>query len=195
GHGWEPEEAVGAVKAAAEASRPLLHVRVDGPLGIVGPLLAPGDRGCAWCAEAWRRRVLDRKYPQDVAAGLPVRPGAPPALVDAVAAVALSAITDEAVAARLATGCYVIRASDLAGRLHRFTPHLDCPVCDRRPMDAPQQLTLAPRPQADPARFRSGPDDLTPAKLRDAFADWRYGQASHIWRSEASPMCLVSAEM
>jgi len=195
GHGWEPEEAVGAVKAAAQAGLPLLHARIDGPLGIVGPLLAPGDRGCAWCAEAWRRRVLDRKYPQDVAAGLPVRPGAPPGLIDAVAAVALSALTDDAVAARLAAGCYVIRATDLAGRLHRFTPHLDCPVCDRRPMDAPLPLRLGPRPQSDPARFRSGPDDLTPAKLRAVFADWRYGPACHIWRSEASPMCLVSAEM
>ncbi|HET7016105.1 MAG TPA: hypothetical protein VFI65_19445, partial [Streptosporangiaceae bacterium] len=75
GQGWEPDEAVAAVKAAAQAGVPLLHVRVDGPLGIVGPLLAPGDRGCAWCAEAWRRRVLDRKYPQEVAAGLPARPG------------------------------------------------------------------------------------------------------------------------
>lgn len=195
GHGWEPEKAVEAVKAAAAAGTQLLHVRADGPLGIVGPLLSPGARGCAWCAEAWRRRVLDRKYPQDVHAGLPARPGGPPALIDAVAAVARSALTDEAVAARLVTGCYVIRAFDLAGRLHRFTPHLDCPVCDRRPLDTPRTLRLASRPQTDPARFRSGPADLTPAKLRDVFADWRYGQACHIWRSEASPMCLVSAEM
>jgi ribosomal protein S12 methylthiotransferase accessory factor len=195
GDGWEPEKAVSAVKASAAAGIQLLHVRVDGPLGIVGPLLAPGARGCAWCAEAWRRRVLDRKYPQNVRAGLPGRPGAPPALIDAVAAVVLAALADEAVAARLATGCYVIRASDLTGRLHRFTPHPDCPVCDRRPLDAPWSLRLVPRPQADPARFRSGPADLTPAKLRDVFADWRYGQACHIWRSEASPMCLVSAEI
>jgi ribosomal protein S12 methylthiotransferase accessory factor len=195
GHGWEPEEAIAAVRASERAGLPLLHVRADGPLGIVGPLLAPGARGCAWCAEAWRRRVLDRKFPQDVHAGVPARSGAPPALIDAIAAVARSALTDEAVAARLATGCYVIRATDLAGRLHRFTPHLDCPVCDRRPLDSPVPLRLTPRPQTDPVRFRSGPDDLTPARLREVFADWRYGQASHIWRSEASPMCLVSAEM
>ncbi len=71
GEGWEPDKAIAAVTTAAQADVPLLHVRADGPLGVVGPLLAPGARGCAWCAEAWRRRVLDKKYPQDVGAGLP----------------------------------------------------------------------------------------------------------------------------
>jgi ribosomal protein S12 methylthiotransferase accessory factor len=192
--GWSATSTVDISKTARVAGSAVLQVRVDGSLGFVGPLLPLGGRGCAWCAEAWRRRLLGETYPADLATVTPPPRAVAPALLDALAAVAKAALVDTSLAARLVGGVYVVRGTDMAGRLHRFLPYPSCPLCDERTNDDPRTVSLQPRPQADPQQLRAG-QPLTAADMRAQFGDWRYGPVAHVWRDEQSPLCLVTAEM
>ncbi|MFI9595087.1 TOMM precursor leader peptide-binding protein [Nonomuraea sp. NPDC052265] len=191
--GWDADLDVAAQRVVRAAGARLLPCRVVEDLGLVGPWVEPDQPGCQVCAERrrrlWRRQV-NRKEPVSG-----------PLLSFPLVAPHLSAIT-QVVSSAVRDGqldryeIFAIRG-DLRSEIHRFLPLPHCPECDVRPEDSRDlaRTVFAPRPQPHPESFRINPDGLSAAELRDLLIDRRYGPVGHVFRTESSPLALVSADL
>lgn len=178
-------------RAARAAGSRLLHVRLDGPLGIVGPTVEPGAPGCLACAELRRRAVARLPLGADLRAG-PRRPGAEHTVpfVEAVAEIAAEVARSRRA---LASRTFVLQAADLTGQWHDFQPVPACRECGELAADAPrdtwtERSGIAP---AVPGGFRERP---LPAgdEMRRHLLDWRYGVVPHVFRVQGNTPLAMS---
>lgn len=193
GEGWHPDEDLKLQTAIRELGASMLPARVIGDLGIVGPWVHPGRTGCQVCAERrrrlWRRQGSDREPLSGEVPAQPVTLMHREHLADVVRQIlAEGLIGDREV--------HVTRA-DLVGTVHQIVPLPGCPGCGDLPDDSAElaRFVFKSRPQPDPGAFRTQPEGLPRAALRDQLHDWRYGPVGHIFRSENSAGALVSAEL
>ncbi|MFH9659635.1 TOMM precursor leader peptide-binding protein [Streptomyces sp. NPDC017248] len=78
---------------------------------------------------------------------------------------------------------------------HRVRPVGGCPVCRPLPDDSPAgaRLPAGPRPLPDPSVLRAPNTRTTPAQLREALHDERFGPVRRLFRSEDSAFALTTA--
>jgi ribosomal protein S12 methylthiotransferase accessory factor len=179
------------------AGAEILHARLVRHLGFVGPWVVPDRPGCLGCAERWRAAVLRQTGPDH-------RPEAVSTFVqwlpwlDQLATVVAATVRgdlDEPI--HEGGRVYALRGVDLLGRLHHFVPEPTCPDCAAAVPDraALAPVTLIPRIQRDPTRFRVERHPPGLAALREAVVDWRYGPVLNVFRNERSPFSLTAAEI
>lgn len=188
--GYGLAELVAAQRDALAADRAFLPVRVKGTTVEIGPLVRHGQPGCVACVQERHRTVV----------------GIPPMharLADEPARVELAphwrALAAELTAHRLAgsladNAVLVLRLADGEVSGHRVTAVPDCPVCDVRSDDSPDEgrFTWAPRPQSE--RLRVKPMLPLPL-LRETLVDYRYGPVVHVYRDGIAPMAFTGTEL
>ncbi|GAA4955070.1 TOMM precursor leader peptide-binding protein [Streptomonospora halophila] len=191
--GWEPERDLAEQTAVRSRGALLLPVRVIGDLGVVGPWVRPGTRGCQVCAERrrrlWRKQDFTREPLEGALPALPLTASH----LDHLASLASHALSTGLLGEH---ELYAARG-DLAGQVHRANPLPGCPGCCDLPDDSAEaaRLELRSRPQSDPEAFRTRPDGLPGSALRARLHDWRYGPVGHVFRADNSAGALVSAEL
>jgi bacteriocin biosynthesis cyclodehydratase domain-containing protein len=186
---WDPDEELDRQRRLREHGVPVLHCRLDGNLGFVGPWVRPGRAGCVACAEVRRRVAAGLGDTADVVTPRRTPPVGTPAWVDLLACAAVAAARQPA-----DDRIYVLRADDLRGYRHRYLPVPSCPHCGTLPDDTPRTGPPRTAIPADGTSFRgSGPAPDRHA-LRAAVADWRYGIVTRTYRSASAPLPLTIAE-
>lgn len=181
-------------RAARAAGAYLLHVRLDGPLGLIGPTVLPDTPGCLACAET-RRRAVARLPATDPRPSRPGRPGAEhaPPFVAAMAEIAADIVRTRRV---LGWQVFVLQAADLSGQWHSFQPVPSCRHCGGIPDDGPEGAWSERRniPQIAPGSFRERPLPRS-HELRGHLLDWRYGVVPHVFRVQGNtPMAMCGAQ-
>lgn len=181
-----------------------LPARLDGALGLLGPLVQPRVRGCAVCAEARRREVAQLPAADFVRSG-DGGPVVPPRPVLAGLVAVLDQMVDRLLAGQPAgplpvdgdaAQVYVLRWTDLIGAWHTTVPVQNCPECVPLPEDSANsaRMTLRPRLQHRPEDFRERTLTLGTAELRATLMDWRYGLIHHVYKAQNAGLALVGAE-
>ncbi|MEU9802109.1 TOMM precursor leader peptide-binding protein [Streptomyces sp. NPDC051000] len=182
-------------------------VRFDGALAVVGPVLRPGAAACLCCAEYQRLATAGGRVPWRSPtlelAGVPS-----PALSESLGALALELLeptgpeeTDPDADPGAEPGTesavvYVVHLGRGTWSTHRVRPVGGCAVCRPLPPDPASDvvpLPSAPRPLPDPYVLRAPNPLTTPARLREALYDERFGPVRALFRSEDSAFCLTSA--
>ncbi|MEU9419406.1 TOMM precursor leader peptide-binding protein [Streptomyces sp. NPDC048272] len=182
-------------------------VRFDGALAVVGPVLRPGAAACLCCAEYQRLATAGGRVPWRSPtlelAGVPS-----PALSESLGALALELLeptgpeeTDPDADPGVEPGTesavvYVVHLGCGTWSTHRVRPVGGCAVCRPLPPDSASDvvpLPSAPRPLPDPYVLRAPNPLTTPARLREALYDERFGPVRALFRSEDSAFCLTSA--
>jgi ribosomal protein S12 methylthiotransferase accessory factor len=172
----------------------LLPVRQIEDLAIIGPWVSAERPGCQLCAERRRRLWRRQTMPQeDLDGDRPAALAAPPRR-SAVAAIVAALLSGELTF--MPGELYVMRP-DLTGRIHRVEPVPTCPECGRLPDDSPDRvrIDLMPVRPARPEVLRRSADLPDRSALRRRMVDWRFGPVGHVYRTESSPLALVSAEV
>jgi ribosomal protein S12 methylthiotransferase accessory factor len=185
---WRQADANALAVAAHAGGHPVLPIRWDGALTLIGPVTGPGFRGCVSCAERARIAALPPGGPGD---GAQHMGGAcPPSAAALVATLAAELATSPEPGLVLA-----VRGDSPQVSAHRARAFGGCPVCAPLPEDAPDPISIGSEPLPDPAQLRLPNPRTTPEALRETLADWRLGPAAHLFRWEARPLPLVSAEI
>ncbi|MFH8368382.1 TOMM precursor leader peptide-binding protein [Streptomyces sp. NPDC018031] len=171
---------------------PLVPVRFDGALAVVGPVLRPGAAACLCCAEYQRLATAGGRVPWQsprlALAGVPS-----PALGEAIGALALELL--EEAPADTAT-VYLVHNGRATWSTHRIRPVGGCAVCRPLPADTADGVTplpSGPRPLPDRTRLREENPRTGTADLRAALHDERFGPVRRLFRSEDSASCLTTA--
>jgi ribosomal protein S12 methylthiotransferase accessory factor len=192
--GWDLGHERAAWRESAGAGREHLSVRVHGEEVQVGPRWTPGAGaiGCAGCAEARGRVVLDHPLLEDLAT--PTAVPAPP-----------SPVFPEVLAAALAhLRVTPLRPGELYAvgtrgvRRHRVARSVHCPVCSAvpgEPAERPAPLVLRHRPVApgDPTRAARGAALLDRDVLHRDLVDSRFGPVRAILREARAPFAMSMA--
>lgn len=181
-------------RAARAAGARLLHVRLDGPLGIVGPTVDPAAPGCLACAEARRRAVARLPLRADLRSASR-RPGAEHTVpfVEAVAEIAADVVRSRRA---LPSRTFVLQAADLTGQWHPFLRVPSCRECGELPEDAPREpwFDRSGIPPEAPGGFR---ERSLPASdgMRRHLLDWRYGVVPHVFRVQGhAPLAMSGSQ-
>lgn len=182
-------------RRARGAGARMLTVRLDGGLGLVGPWVLPGRRGCLVCSEKARQMTLVGDADVDADELVSIAPVWAPHVIDLVAEIVGAAVVGDEPLGPLEV--YVVRARDLSGRRHDVHPIVGCTDCGTLPDDsaALARVDLTPTPQHDPESFRIRPDGHSVEELRDIGYDWRFGPIRQVYRDESSPLALVAARV
>lgn len=181
-HGDDPADA----PPVAEAQRTLYWGLAPRRLRV-GPVVGPGEDGCATCLSYW----LDHNRPD--AAQWRALPGAasPPLAAypwHPLVYHLLEAVSGDLLA-EAGRGFVDIDPDTLRVAAHRYQPSPDCPRCTPRTADAPELATRpsAHRPKPSPARFRARA--MPPvAELRSRYCDYRVGLVRHMYRERNSDL-------
>ncbi|MEV4411028.1 TOMM precursor leader peptide-binding protein [Catellatospora sp. NPDC049609] len=191
---WTREQAAELSRLAWAGRRPVLPVRCDGGLILVGPVLHRGAPVCLACAEGARLSVFGPAVPQrtpELAFGGLL----PPTLLAATAALLARILADPA---GWGGRVLALRADRLTVSTHRVRPaRQGCDVCAPLPDDTPDaaRVSLPPVAAADPYAYRAANDRTTREGLRAELFDWRHGPVAHVRRTERLPLPLVTAEL
>lgn len=191
---WTRAQAEELSRAAYAGDRPVLPVRLDGGLVLIGPLLHRTAPVCLGCAEGARLSVFGPTVPQRTP-GLALGGLLPPTLLAPLAALLAGALADPA--GHEGT-VLALRADRLTVSTHRVRPaRQGCAVCAPLPDDSPRaaRIELPASPAADPYAFRAANDRTTREGLRAELFDWRHGPVAHLRRTENMPLPLVTAEL
>ncbi|MEU7820689.1 TOMM precursor leader peptide-binding protein [Catellatospora sp. NPDC049133] len=191
---WTRAQAEQLSQAAYAGERPVLPVRLDGGLVLIGPLLHRAAPVCLGCAEGARLSVFGPTVPQRTP-GLAFGGLLPPTLLAPLAALLAGALADPAA---YEGTVLALRADRLTVSTHRVrAARQGCAVCSPLPDDTAQaaRITLTPSPTADPYAFRAANERTTREGLRAELFDWRHGPVAHLRRTENMPLPLVTAEL
>ena len=197
--GWEPAREIGLQRVCRSRRLHLLHGRLEGALGLIGPCVNPLRPGCVACAEHRRTMVLGTASREFAVRSRAAGVGAPTPLANALAEVALQVVQEHlgGGAEALERRVYALNGASLVGRFHSYTPVPNCPECGTVPDDAADraQVVLEPRLQRRASDFRVQASNLTPQAMREKLFDWRYGLIPHVYRDEQTPLALSVAEL
>ncbi|MCX5379706.1 TOMM precursor leader peptide-binding protein [Streptomyces sp. NBC_00091] len=177
----------------------LVPVRFDGPLAVVGPLLAPGAAACLHCAEYQRLATaggrVPRQSPELALAGVPS-----PALAESLGALVRDLLDGHAQPTPAeeppTATVYVVHQGRGTWSTHRIRPVGGCAVCHPLPPDTAAgaaPLPSAPRPLPDPYLLRAPNPRTGAGRLRAALHDERFGPVRRLLRTEDSAFCLTAA--
>ncbi|WP_033824316.1 TOMM precursor leader peptide-binding protein [Kitasatospora sp. MBT63] len=170
----------------------LVPVRLDGPLTVVGPVLAPDAAACLSCTEYQRLATTGGRVPWQ-SPTLTLTGVGSPALAEAVGVLAA-----ELAGGRQPDGTvHLVHTGRATWSTHRIRPVGGCPVCRPLPPDtaAAARLPYRPRPLPDPAVLRSA-NSLTGGRaLRAQLHDERFGPVRRLVRSEDSAAGLTTAHV
>ncbi|WP_030343482.1 TOMM precursor leader peptide-binding protein [Streptomyces sp. NRRL S-1022] len=195
-------------------------VREDGALTVIGPVLHPGARACAGCAESQRLATAGGRVPWHSPRLALGGTGTPP-LAEAALRLAADLLTADplgpqppaaALRGRSAAGppgsgpgapgpvedgavVHVLHGDRYTWSSHRVRPVGGCPVCRPLPDDSPAaaRLPADPRPLPDPSVLRGANARTTPDRLREALHDERFGPVRRLFRTEDSAFALTTA--
>ncbi|MFI5617904.1 TOMM precursor leader peptide-binding protein [Streptomyces sp. NPDC051567] len=171
----------------------LVPVRCDGAVTVVGPVLRPGAVGCLCCTEYRRLATVGGRVPwHSPKLRLAGRPS--PALVDAVAALAVALLAEPAPAPGAGAAVHLLHSGRTTWSSHTFRPVGGCEVCLPLPEDSAGAARPRWTPQTlpDPLVLR-GPNDRTgTAALRAELHDERFGPVHQVVRTEDSVHSLTS---
>ncbi|MFH9424144.1 TOMM precursor leader peptide-binding protein [Streptomyces sp. NPDC017529] len=149
---------------AGNPALPWLPVRVELGNVVIGPLVLPGQPGCAQCARTRRDRALGPASPRAELLRrhgdrLAARPS--PLLsawtrdtVAAVVAAEAAAVLDDPEHAGTRNAVTMIGLAALTADRHPFLPDPCCSRCGRLPDDRPPVLMDTPRPKLAPDVYR-----------------------------------------
>ncbi|MEU3915477.1 TOMM precursor leader peptide-binding protein [Streptomyces sp. NPDC029721] len=175
----------------------LVPVRFDGPVAVVGPVLAPGAAACLCCTEYRRLATAGGRVPWR-SPGLALAGVPSPALSAALGALVRDLLDGEEPGREDgAAVVHVVHQGRGTWSTHRLRPLGGCAVCHPLPADsasAPDPLPAAPRPLPDPRVLRApNPRTAGPELLRRELHDERFGPVRRLFRSEDSAFSLTSA--
>ncbi|GAA0280994.1 hypothetical protein GCM10010302_18480 [Streptomyces polychromogenes] len=194
---WTPGLAEELSRHALAHPVALVPVRLDGPLAVVGPLLAPGAAACLCCAEYQRLATAGGRVPwrspELALAGVPS-----PALAGSLGALVRDLLDGEGAGEDTGTAlAHVVHQGRGTWSSHRLRPVGGCAVCRPLPAasaTAPDPIPSAPRPLPDPYVLRApNPRTADPDRLREALYDERFGPVRGLSRAEDSAFSLTSA--
>ncbi|MEU3727661.1 TOMM precursor leader peptide-binding protein, partial [Streptomyces sp. NPDC031705] len=196
---WTPGLAEELSRHALAHPVALVPVRFDGPLAVVGPLLAPGAAACLACAEHQRLATaggrVPRQSPELALGGVPS-----PALAGALCALVRDLLDGHTRprpgADPPAATVYLLHQGRGTWSTHQVRPVGGCAVCHPLPADsasAAVPLPAAPRPLPDPYVLRAPNPRTGGGRLRAALHDERFGPVRALFRTEDSAFCLTTA--
>ncbi|MCU7826903.1 TOMM precursor leader peptide-binding protein [Kitasatospora sp. DSM 101779] len=158
--------------AAHDRGEPWLPVWTELGRVVIGPVVRPGEPGCAWCVQTWRSAAPRRdRWTAELRED--ERIAQRPSLW-------LSTFAAETVRELLHTGaaadcCWYLGLRDLSLARHPFLPDPLCRVCGALPEDtaALAAITLQPRPKPRPGATRVR--DLLESELTGLYVDAETG--------------------
>ncbi|MBW4717785.1 TOMM precursor leader peptide-binding protein [Saccharothrix obliqua] len=180
--------------SAAGADAPVLPIRHDGGLVLLGPVFGGAGGGvCLRCAEDVRLAALGRSVPRRD----------PRLRLGGVASPALKPLLDALVTRMTADpGAYretvVAVRTDLATAAeHRVRPRTGgCPVCGPLPDDSPETAAVRREPTpVEPGTLRGANPRTAGPAVRAALFDLRHGPVGGLFRVGDLPVASVSAEI
>lgn len=184
--GWD----TGDWAAAHDRGEPWLPVWTELDRVVVGPVVRPGEPGCAWCLQTWRSAAPRRDRQ---AAELPrdERIARHPSLW-------LSSFAAEAVGELLHTGaaadcCWFLGLRDLSLARHSFLPDPLCRVCGSRPEDSAALATIAPRSRPKPRPGATRVRTLSETELTRRYVDAETGVVAPPRSMRDAPFPLAEA--
>ncbi|MEV7545520.1 TOMM precursor leader peptide-binding protein [Streptomyces sp. NPDC089915] len=191
---WTPGLAEEVSRHALAHPVALVPVRLDGPLAVVGPLLAPGAAACLCCTDHQRLATAGGRVPwrspELRLAGVPS-----PALTGSLGALVRELLDGGGV--DTAAVMHLLHQGRGTWSTHRVRPVGGCAVCHPLPADSSAGATpipSAPRPLPDPYVLRvPNPRTEGPERLREALYDERFGPVRGLFRTEDSAFSLTSA--
>ncbi|MFB7909114.1 TOMM precursor leader peptide-binding protein [Kitasatospora sp. NPDC056076] len=166
--GWD----TGGWTEAHERGEPWLPVWTELDRVVIGPLVRPGEPGCAWCLETWRS-VAPERAPWTAELRADGRIAASPSAW-------LSGFAAEAVRELLHSGvatdrCWYLDLRDLSLTRHAFLPDPLCAVCGVLPEDTAERAVIAPVPRPKPRARASRIGELSEARLTELYVDAETG--------------------
>jgi ribosomal protein S12 methylthiotransferase accessory factor len=139
---------------------------------VVGPVVRPGEPGCAWCVQTWRSAAPRReRWTADLRKD--ERIAGQPSLW-------LSSFAAEAVRELLHSGagpnrCWYLGLRDLSLARHAFLPDPLCRVCGSLPRDSAALAAFAPRSRPKPRPGATRVRALSEAELTSRYVDAETG--------------------
>lgn len=156
-------------------------VRVELGTVVIGPMVTPGEAGCADCAEVRRSRVRpDKRLQDDARQRFPERYHAPDPALTSFGVTLAARLTGAEVtgsAARLRRGTVRLRLNTMSVSAHRFLPDPHCPTCGGLADDSPDaaRIELRPAPKLAPDRYRVRDLSAAMDHLIDTYVDAEHG--------------------
>ena len=187
---WDRAAVAAQQETARAAGLPYLHCRLEGPLGVVGPIVRPDQPGCVMCAE-WRRLLVIGRTPAADLDRVERRPARswPGPMLDWLAGLILRWALEAP--GRPGGVVHFQQLRDGSGGQHRFLPVADCPGCSAPPAHDSQAVERQPWDR-DTLRVT---ELLEAAVLKEALYDWRLGVFPHVFRDVEAPVPTVAAEV
>jgi ribosomal protein S12 methylthiotransferase accessory factor len=165
--GWD----TGDWAAAHDKGEPWVAVWTELERVVIGPLVQPGEHGCAWCVQKWRASAPQRdqwtaQLREDERIAEPSR------WLSGFAADAVRELVHAGVARNR---CWYLDLRDLSLTRHTFLPDPLCPVCGDLPEDTAQRATLSPLPRPKPSLRATRTGELSESQLIELYVDAETG--------------------
>ncbi|MEU9127586.1 TOMM precursor leader peptide-binding protein [Kitasatospora sp. NPDC048540] len=166
--GWDTD----GWRAAHDRGEPWLPVWTELDRAVIGPLVRPGEPGCAWCLQTWRtaapradRRTADLRADGRIAAE-------PSRWLSTFAA---DAVTDLLHTGAAPDRCWYLDLRTAALTRHTFLPDPLCRVCGTLPPDTAEAARITPQPRPKPRAGATRVRDLSEAELTARYVDAETG--------------------
>ena len=158
--------------AAHDKGDPWLPVWTELHRIVIGPLVRPGQRGCAWCLEKWRSSATEHDRWTNTLRSDDRIAKSPSAWLSGFAAETVSELVHSGVAENC---CWYLDYRDLSVGRHAFLPDPLCAVCGELPADTADRAVIVPRsrPKARLRATRIG--ELSELQLTDLYVDAETG--------------------
>lgn len=178
---------------ASLSAQPVLPIRYDGGLALLGPVQGAGPAVCLGCAEHARLATLGPRVPRrDPQTRLGGRPS--PALRPLLDALVRQVAADPESYRRTVVA---VRTDLGTASHHRVRPRPEgCAICGPLPDDSPEHVRVPAHPVPVTAGTLRADNPLADGgNLRDALFDLRHGPVAGVFKNGHLPLAVVSAEL
>ncbi|RKT19887.1 ribosomal protein S12 methylthiotransferase accessory factor [Streptomyces sp. 1114.5] len=166
--GWD----TGDWTAAHDRGEPWLPVWTELDRVVIGPLVRPGERGCAWCVQTWRAAAPERTpWTAELRADDRIATS-PSGWLSGFAAEAVCEVLHSGIAADC---CWYLDLRDLSLTRHAFLPDPLCAVCGALPEDTAERAVIVPAARPKPRARSSRIRELSESRLTELYVDAETG--------------------
>ena len=169
--GWD----TGDWAAAHDRKEPWLPVWTELDRVVIGPLVQPGEPGCAWCMQRWRSCAPERDPWTEQLLGDDRIAGQRSSWLSGFAAEAVCELVHSAVARNC---CVYVDLRDLSVARHGFLPDPLCPVCGAVPDDTAERAVITPVARPKPRLRTTRIGELNESRLTELYIDAETGVVS-----------------